>query len=167
LKFTPGFIRGGSRGSSRGGPRGGNHGGSKWGHYDSRSRGYAGYSGYWFLPWWYPSVASFFCLYRKKIAVFLLKKPIKSSVNNFFGCRGVRGWSSAHHHNKRRRRRNLPFAIWNGPHGILRGVEEADSWKKYKIKNLMALSFKLPFACTKLYILEVVDSSCHALPMEL
>jgi hypothetical protein len=42
----PGFIRGGSRGSSRGGPRGGNHGGPKRGFYDSRSRGYTGYSGY-------------------------------------------------------------------------------------------------------------------------
>jgi hypothetical protein len=44
--FVPGFIRGGSRGSSRGGPRGGKHGGSKQGLYDSRSRGYSGYSGY-------------------------------------------------------------------------------------------------------------------------
>jgi hypothetical protein len=42
----PGFIRGGSRGGSRGGPRGGTHGGSKRGFYDSRSRGYTGYSGY-------------------------------------------------------------------------------------------------------------------------
>jgi hypothetical protein len=42
----PGFIRGGSRGSSRGGPHGGNHGGPKRGFYDSRSRGYTGYSVY-------------------------------------------------------------------------------------------------------------------------
>jgi hypothetical protein len=44
--FVPGFFRGGSRGSSRGGPRGGQHDGSKRGHFDSRSRGYSGYSGY-------------------------------------------------------------------------------------------------------------------------
>jgi hypothetical protein len=41
--FVPRFIRGGSRGSSRGGPCGGKHDG---GLYDSRSRGYSGYSGY-------------------------------------------------------------------------------------------------------------------------
>ena len=30
---------------------------------------------------------------------------------NFFWCRGVRGWSSAHHHNKRRRRRKKSCLI--------------------------------------------------------
>ncbi len=27
--------------------------------------------------------------------------------------------------------------IWNGPYGILRGLEETDSWKKPEVENLV------------------------------
>jgi hypothetical protein len=101
--FVPGFFRGGSRGSSRGGPRGGQQDGSKRGNYDSRSRGYSGYSGYW-SPDHLNGSQSIFCfLYKKKLHLFA-QKPVKKLFRNFFWCRGVRGWSSAHYHNKRRRR---------------------------------------------------------------
>jgi hypothetical protein len=39
--------------------------------------------------------------------------------------------------------------------------------KNMKSKISWHCPFKLPFACTKLYILEVADSSRHALPMEI
>ncbi len=54
--------------------------------------------------------------------------------------------------------------MWNSPNGILRGLGETDSWKNLKSKISWHCHFKLPFACTKLYILKVADSRRHSLP---
>ncbi len=52
---------------------------------------------------------------------------------------------------------NFFFKISNGPHGILRGLGETDSWKTLKSKISWYCPFKLPFAHTKLYIVKATD----------
>ncbi len=47
--------------------------------------------------------------------------------------------------------------IWNGPNGILRGMGETYSWKNLKSKISWLCPFKLPFGCTKLYIVKAPD----------
>ncbi len=90
-------------------------------------------------------IRNFFVIILGKNAVLLQEKPVKNCHIIFFGCRGVRGWSSAHHHNKKKKKKEL------GDTTLCFGNKEAAEfhfWEYINGNQTFILDFHRPFICS-------------------